>query len=72
MADRLSADEVVRLAAEAGRAAYEDGLRAGLPVVTSDEALGKTYLEQNGHKFEVQLVNGEVRVLREIPQSDAA
>jgi hypothetical protein len=43
-----------------------------LPVVTSDEALGKTFLEQNGHKFEVELVNGEVRVLREIPQSDAA
>ena len=72
MAERLSADEVARLAAQAGRAAYEEGLRAGLPVVTSDERAGKTYLEQNGRKFEVELLNGEIRILTEISQSDAA
>ena len=72
MAKRLTADEVVRLAAQAGRAAYEDGLRSGLPVVTSDERTGKTYLEQNGRKFDIELVNGEIRILTEIPQSDAA
>ena len=72
MAERLSADEVVRLAAEAGRAAYEEGIRSGLPVVTSDERTGKTYLEQNGRKFEVELENGEILILAEIRQSDAA
>ena len=72
MAERLSADEVVQLAAQAGRAAYQSGLRSGLPVVTSDERAGKTYLEENGRKFEIELLNGEIRILTEIPQSDAA
>lgn len=72
MADRLSADEVARLAAAAGQSAYEEGLRAGLPVVTSDEQSGKTYLEQAGRRFEVELRGGEIFVIAEIPQSDAA
>lgn len=72
MADRLSADEVARLAAAAGQSAYEDGLRAGLPVVTSDEQAGKTYLEQAGRRFEIELRGGEILVVAEIPESDAA
>ncbi|MEO6758364.1 MAG: hypothetical protein ABIO24_02840 [Saprospiraceae bacterium] len=60
MAERLSADKVVRLAAQAGRTAYQEGLRAGFPVVTLDESIGKTYLKENGRKFEVEMRNGEV------------
>jgi hypothetical protein len=72
MADRLSANEVVRLAAEAGRAAHEEGLRSGLPVVTADERTGKTYLEQAGRRFEVDLQGSDIRVIAEIGRSDAA
>lgn len=72
MADRLSVDEIERLAAEAGRSAYEAGLCAGLPVVTTDERTGKAYLEQNGRRFEVELMNGEIKILSEISRLDAA
>ena len=65
MAERLSADEAVRLAAQAGREAYEDGLRSGLPVVTSDERAGMTYMDRGGRKFAVELAKGRIRIISE-------
>ena len=72
MAQDILSDEFAREAFLAGNAARQEALDAGLPVAWFDDATQRYYIEQNGHRFLAEIVDGQLQAVGAIKNVDAA
>lgn len=72
MSQDIFSEEFARAAFAAGNAARQDALDAGLAVTSFDEKTGQYYVDQNGHRFLAEVVNGRLQTVGEIKTTDAA
>jgi hypothetical protein len=72
MAQDILSEDFSREAALAGLKARQSALDAGLAVPSFDEATGKFYIDQNGHRFVAEFVDGQLVPVTKIQTIDAA
>jgi len=72
MAQDILSEDFAREAAAAGRLARQAALEAGLGVPSFDEVSGQFYIEQSGHRFFAEFVDGQLVPTVEIKSVDAA